>query len=97
MTERNKPKPNMRELTRLASEGVPAAVDTLLAIVGNAQAKDCDRIAASKAIMIAAANAQDAADKPMEEMTPAELAAYSRQLEARLAQLDAERGNDVFG
>jgi len=97
MTERNKQKPNMRELTRLASEGVPAAVDTLLAIVGNAQAKDSDRIAASKAIMIAAANAQDAADKPMEEMTPEELATYRRHLEARIAALDTKAGGDVFG
>lgn len=97
MTERNKPKPNMRELTRLASEGVPVAIETLLAIVGNAQAKDSDRIAASKAIIIAAANAQDATGKPMEEMTPEELAAYRQHLEARIAALDTKAGDDVFG
>lgn len=97
MTQRNKPKPNMRELARLASEGVPIAIDTLIGIAGDEGARASDRVAASKALLIAAGSTQDAAGKPMEDMTPAELAAYRQHLEAKLAQMDAERGNDVFG
>lgn len=82
---------------RRLAELRPLAIAVLTEVANNPKAKDADRTTAAKALLQHDARTGDGTDKPMEEMTPAELAAYRRQLEARIAQLDAERDNDVFG
>lgn len=65
----------------------PLAIATLAKIAGSATAKDADRIAASKILLHHAAAAQAGTETPLEDMTPAQMARYRRDLQARLVAL----------
>jgi hypothetical protein len=95
MTERHET--GQQGARRRLAELRPLAISVLAEVANDPKAKDADRTAAAKALLQIGTRTDPGTDKPMEDMTPAELAAYRQHLEARLAQMDTERGNDVFG
>ena len=79
-----------QQMAKLAAEGVPIAVETLMSIAKDPRNKPSDRNQAAKIILAATKDIQDATEKPIEDMSPAELSRYRQRLQARLVALSED-------